>query len=41
MVSIPFAGNRLGEIQTLSKPEEWRWVAGKPWINAMDKCCHG
>ena len=36
-----FAGNRLGEIQTLSKPKEWRWVAGKPWINVADLITRG
>ena len=36
-----FAANRVGEIQSGTTPEEWHWVAGKPWLNVADLTTRG
>ena len=36
-----FAGNRIGEIRQATKPEEWAWVEGKPWLNVADLTTRG
>ena len=36
-----FTANRVGEIQGSTKPEEWYWVSGKPWLNVADMTTRG
>ena len=36
-----FVANRIGELHQTTKPNEWHWVAGKPWLNVADLTTRG
>jgi hypothetical protein len=36
-----FVANRIGELHQTTKPDEWYWVAGKPWLNVADMTTRG